>query len=220
MRIPRWLNRQSSRCVWRLALDISRIQTYLLVWVSVVINQSRITAFELSRIIAQSLELDIAVCKEVGRDSFFEFSPDDDAVYIASIPLRDIEEMEKRTPSTAVSYDILLAEARETAMTCSYCTDFRDCFLYGVFAILHEFGHLDAHRRLSLSDFMRLASERGRYVAQLKMKLQIAANFGHDEIDSRRDYELGYRSIPFEKLADDYAKKLMPRVLASLIAKD
>ena len=67
---------------------------------------------------------------------------------------------------------------------------------------------------------MRLANERERYVAQLKMKLQIAANLGHDEIDGRRDYELGYRSIPFEKIADDYAKKLMPGVLASLIAKD
>ena len=67
---------------------------------------------------------------------------------------------------------------------------------------------------------MRLANECERYVAQLKMKLQIAANFGRDEIDSRRDYEIGYRNIPFEKIADDYAKKLMPRVLASLIAKD
>lgn len=201
-------------------MDILRIQTFLFVWVSVVINQSRITAFELSRIIAQSLELDIAVYKEVGRDSFFEFSPDDDAVYIANIPLRDIEQIEKRTPSTAVSYDVLLAEAREIALTCSYGTDFRDCFLYGVFAILHEFGHLDTHRRLSLYDFMRLANECERYVAQLKMKLQIAANFGRDEIDSRRDYEIGYRNIPFEKIADDYAKKLMPRVLASLIAKD
>ena len=187
---------------------------------SVVINQSRITAFELSRIIAQSLELDIAVYKEVGRDSFFEFSPDDDAVYIADVPLRDIEEIEKRTSSTAVPYDILLAEAREAAMACSYGTDFRDCFLYGVFAILHEFGHFDAHRRLSLSDFMGLANERERYVARLKMKLQIAANFGHDEIDSRREYELGYRSISFEKIADDYAKKLIPRVLAAFIAKD
>lgn len=214
------MNRQSSCCVSRLVLDILRIQTFLFVWVSVVINQSRITAFELSRIIAQSLELDIAVYKEVGRDSFFEFSPDDDAVYIANIPLRDIEQIEKRTPSTAVSYDVLLAEARETALTCSSGADFRDCFLYGVFAILHEFGHLDTHRRLSPSDFMRLANECERYVARLKTKLQLAANFGHDEIDSRRDYELGYRSIPFEKIADDYAKKLMPRVLASLIAKD
>lgn len=199
---------------------MSRVQTYLFIWVSVVINQSRITAFELSRIIAQSLELDITVYKEVGRDSFFEFSPDDGAVYIANIPLRDIEKIEKRTLSTAVSYDILLAEAREAAMACSYGTDFRDCFLYCVFAILHEFGHLDAHRRFSLSDFMRLANERERYVARLKMKLQIAANFGYDEISSRRDYELGYRSIPFEKIADDYAKKLMPRALVSLIAKD
>lgn len=184
------------------------------------INQSQIAAFELSRKIAQSLELDIAVYEEVGRDSFFEFSPDDGAVYIANIPLRDIEKLEKRTLSTAVSYDILLAEARETAMACSCGMDFRDCFLYCVFAILHEFGHLDAHRRFSLSDFMKLANERERYVAQLKMKLQIAANFGHDEIGSRRDYELGYRSIPFEKIAGDYAKKLMPRALASLVAKD
>ena len=36
----------------------------------------------------------------------------------------------------------------------------------------------------------------------------------------RRDYEFGYRSIPFEKIADDYAKRLMPEVLAALVAKD
>lgn len=184
------------------------------------INQERITAFELSELIVQSLKLDIVVCKEVSRNSFFEFSSDDDAVYIANVPLRDIEKMEKRASDTAVSYDILLSEAREVAAECSCSTDFRDCFLYCVFAILHEFGHLDTRRRFPASDYMRLVDERERLLAQLKMKLRIAANLDHDEIDSRCDYEFEYRSIPFEKNADDYAKRLMPEVLAALVAKD
>lgn len=187
---------------------------------SVVINQDQITAFELSELIAQSLKLNIAVCKEVSGNSFFEFSPDDDVVYIANVPLRDIEKMEKKTLNTAVSYDILLSEAREVAAECSCGTDFRDYFLYCIFAILHEFGHLDTHRRFPVSDYMRLVDERGRLLARLKMKLRMAAILGHDEIDSRRDYEFGYRSIPFEKIADDYAKRLMPEVLAALVAKD
>ena len=93
---------------------------------SVLINQDQITAFELSELIAQSLKLNIAVCKEVSGNSFFEFSPDDDVVYIANVPLRDIEKMEKKTLNTAVSYDILLSEAREVAAECSCGTDFRD----------------------------------------------------------------------------------------------
>lgn len=187
---------------------------------SVVINQDRITAFELSELIAQSLKLDIAFCKEVSRNSYFESSPDDNVVYIANVPLRDIEKKEKRASDTAVSYDILLFEAREVAAECSCGTVFRDCFLYCVFAILHELGHIDTHRRFPASDYMELVDERERLLAQLKMKLQKASILGHDEIDSRRDYEFGYRSIPFEKIADDYAKRLMPEVLAALVAKD
>lgn len=187
---------------------------------SVVINQDRITAFELSELIAQGLKLDIAVCKEVSPDSFFESSPDDNAVYIANVPLRDIEKMEKKASIAAVSYDILLSEAREVAAGCSCGTDFRDYFLYCIFAILHEFGHLDTHRRFPASDYMRLVDERERLLARLKMKLRITANLNRNVIDSRRDYEFGYRSIPFEKIADDYAKRLMPEVPTALVAKD
>ena len=204
----------------RLVWDISQIHMYLFARVSVVINQGRTTAFELSRLIARGLELDIAIYKEVGRGAFFEFSPDDDAVYVANVPLQDIEEREKKALNTAVSYEILLSKAREIAMACSYGMDYRDCFLYCVFATLHEFGHLDTRQRLLASDYMRLANERERLLAQLKTKLQIASNLNRDEMDSRREYELGYRNIPFEKIADDYARKLMPEVLAALIAKD
>lgn len=193
---------------------------YLCVRVNVVINQGRTTAFELSRLIARGLELDIAIFKEVGRDAFFEFSPDDDAVYVANVPLQDIEEKEKKALNTAVSYEILLSKAREIARDCSYGMDYRDCFLYCVFATLHEFGHFDTRQRLLASDYMRLANERERLLAQLKTKLQIASNLNRDERDSWREYELGYRNIPFEKIADDYAEKLMPEVLAALIAKD
>lgn len=184
------------------------------------INQDLITAFDLSRLIKQNLELDIVVCKEVSEGSYFEFSPDVDTAYIANAPLWVIEENEKRAISTAVSHDILLSEAREIAANCSHGKDFSDCFLYCIFAILHEFGHLEMHRCLPAPDYKRLEDERGDLLAQLKTKLQIAANLGHDEFDSRRDYELGYRNIPFEKYADDYAKKLMPELLDAFIAKD
>lgn len=67
---------------------------------------------------------------------------------------------------------------------------------------------------------MRLVDERERLLARLKMKPRITANLNRNVIDSRRDYEFGYRSIPFEKIADDYAKRLMPEVLTALVAKD
>lgn len=182
------------------------------------VNQTMITAFELSKKITNSLGLKIDIREEDRDDAYFEFSSDDAAVYIANVPLRNIAHAENRELKTSIAFSAVLEEAKHAIKSYHFDIDLEDCFLYCTFAILHELGHYYTFVH-EPDKFSALIDEREKRCKRLKTLLQLNANLGHDEADSRVDYEHGYRNIPFEKKADDYAKRLMPRVLAKLLTE-
>lgn len=173
-----------------------------------------LSAYELAKRIGQILGIEANV-KKISDESgsFFEFDDSDMSVYCACVPIREIAQVEKGRDKTRVSYNSVLKLASDSLND----DDVPEAAKYCVFAILHEFGHFVFFQNASEVERREKVDERNRLLAVAKSRLRSDAEHGLFEVNSRSRYERSYREIPFERIADEFARDNMASVVDCLV---
>ena len=169
------------------------------------------TAFQLANKIKRVLDSDVRIRISLNNATFFEYDSDEDVVIIAPVSLLEIEEKEKAQIASRAAYE---SERKFNGILLP------DCFLYCVYSTLHEIGHHDYFVSSSATEFQGHVAQRESLLEFSKDKLINAIASGQDPRNSQEIFARSYRNIPFEKIADDYARRLMPVVLSKLLVED
>lgn len=177
------------------------------------------TAFQLANKIKRVLDSDVRIRISLNNATFFEYDSDEDVVIIAPVSLLEIEEKEKAQMASRAAYELVLMSAKTSARKFNGIL-LPDCFLYCVYSTLHEIGHHDYFVSSSATEFQGHVAQRESLLEFSKDKLINAIASGQDPRNSQEIFARSYRNIPFEKIADDYARRLMPVVLSKLLVED
>lgn len=173
-----------------------------------------LSAYELAKRIDQILGIKANVKKISDKSSsFFEFDDGDMSVYCSCAPVREIAQIEKGCNETHASYVSVLKLANEALDD----DDISEAVKYCVFAILHEFGHFVFFQNVSETERREKVDERNHLLSAAKERLKSDAARGLLEIQSRSRYESSYRSIPFERIADEFARANIASVVEFLV---